>query len=317
MSNDDENNLITGPFPVSIGDRGESPRPDRALVFSLSTGEAELITRRPAPWEARRYRYRYVVDTSDKQLAWQDSLPSSVPGYSFRADLETAWRVSRAVEVVRRGITSIQKGDTVVRRGLAAALTSHTQKFDIENCAVAQDALNAEFGASDSHLPEGITVSGFTARLNLDADAEQYVRTRHRMGWDAILADLQAGNDMSAAKWKGQITGVYEDQIRAAAQHDGGLITWVMAQDPSQMRSVLSEIAAHQQLTLEQKRQLFRDLVDKKFVQPADWDAMWQTLFPQQQSFGVGPSLQELRQGPRPAPAGPPDANDAEHAGGA
>ncbi len=186
---DEDGCLVAGPFPVRMGDRGAPPRPDRALVFSLSDGVAELVTHRPSVRESRRYQYRYEVDTSDKHLAWQDTLPSSVAGYFFRAELETAWRINSAVDVVRRGITTTEKGDTVVRRGLAAMLISRTRKFDIEDYAEAQHELNAELGSREHPLQEGIVLSGFAARLNLDAGAEQYVRTRHRMDWDAVLAE--------------------------------------------------------------------------------------------------------------------------------
>jgi hypothetical protein len=306
MSDDEDGCLVMGPFPVRLGDRGAPPRPDRALVFSLSDGAAELVTHRPSVLESRRYQYRYEVDTADKRLTWQDSLPSSVAGYFFRAELETAWRVSSAVEVVRRGITSTEKGDAVVRGGLAAMLVSRTQKFDIEDYAGAQQALNAEFGAGEHPLPEGITLSGFTARLNLDADAEQYVRTRHRMDWDAVLAGKQHVSDITAAQRKGEITAIAEDQLRAAAQREGGLLLYVVAQDPSQLRSVLQEVATHQDITLEQKRQLFRELIANKLVQPADVDVIWQTLFQQPQSFGVGPAFRALQQGSGRGPVGPP-----------
>lgn len=304
---DEDGCLVAGPFPVRMGDRGAPPRPDRVLVFSLNDGVAELMDHRPSVRESRRYQYRYEVDTSDKHLAWRETLPSSVAGYFFRAELETAWRVSSAVDVVRRGIITTEKADVVVRRALAAMLISRTRKFDIENYADAQQALNSEF-AKEYSLPEGIMLSSFIARLKLDSDAEQYVRTRHRMDWDAVLASKQHASDMTAAKQKGEVTALVEEQLRAAAQREGGLILYVMAQDPSQLRSVLNEVAAHQQITLEQKRQLFSDLIANKLVQPADVDVIWQTLFQQPQSFGFGPGLRAIHQGSGPERRGPAPA---------
>jgi hypothetical protein len=200
--------------------------------------------------------------------------------------------------VVQRGIRDTGAGDAVVRAGLAKILISRSRTFDIEQYALAQDNLNSALGDGEFPLPEGITVSSFTARLDLDMETEQYVRRKRGLAWEEDIASQEQVNKIGDVRRQGVIRTMTEKQeqeirslrvtaLREAAQGDGGLLIHVVAQDPSQLRSVLQEVAERQDIEMELKMKVFQELVANKLIQPADVDVMWQTFFQKPRPFGA------------------------------
>lgn len=327
MSDDSAEQLVAGPFQVTFTERG-APKPGRAMVFSRTDGNVELLTHRPGAVERRRYRYRYEVSTTDHRLSWEDALPSATAGYMFRARLELTWQVTKPEAVVRRGIHDTRAGDEVVRAGLARRLVSRCRAFEIEDYAQAENDLNSAFGDQEISLPEGITISQFTARLDLDMEAEQYVRRQRELRWEADLASQEHQNKLGEVERQGVLRTMTEQQeqavqsaraeaLREAARGHGGLLMQVVAQDPSQLRSVMQEVAARQDIEMELKMKVFQELVANKLIQPADVDVMWQTFFQKPQPFGTPPELSVAPAGSTPpgvTPSNPPPVllDDAE-----
>jgi hypothetical protein len=316
MNDETSEQLISGPFPVTLTGRGD-PQPGWATVYSGADGSVRLLTQRPRLLEGRRYRYWYEVSTTDHRLSWEDALPSAAAGYSFRARLQATWRVAEPEAIVRRGVRDARAGDEIVRAGLARVLISRCRKFDIEEYAKAEEDLNSRFGGNELPLPEGLTVAAFTARLDLDLEAEQYVRRRRGLDWDAGIAIKEHDAKIGQLKSEGLIRTLTEEQeqalqraraeaLRKAARGDGGLILHVVAQDPSQLRSVLQEVSARQDIEMDLKIKVFHELVVNKLIQPADVDVMWQTFFQKQQPLGLPTSPAPSALGAT-APADPPD----------
>jgi hypothetical protein len=319
MTDDSSQQLVSGPFQVTFTDRG-APQPGWAMVFSRWDGNVEWLTHRPGAMERRRYRYRYDVSTTDHRLSWEDGLPSATAGYMFRARVELTWRVTKPEAVVQRGIDDTRAGDDVVRAGLTRRLVSRCRAFEIEDYAKAENDLNSALGDQEISLPEGITVARLSARLDLDMEAEQYVRRQRELRWEADIATQEHKNKLGEVERQGALRKLTEqheqaiqsaraDALRAAAKGHGGLLMQVVAQDPSQLRSVLQEVAARQDMEMEKKIKVFEELVANKLIQPADVDVMWQTLLQKPQPFGSPPELSAATAGSTPpegTPASPP-----------
>jgi hypothetical protein len=319
MSDDSSQQLVSGPFQVTFTDRGV-PQPGWAMVFSCADGNMEWLNRRPGAIERRRYRYRYDVSTIDHRLGWEDALPSATAGYMFRGRMELTWRVTKPEAVVQRGIGDTRAGDDVVRAGLVRRLVSRCRAFEIEDHAEAENDLNSMLGDQEISLPEGITVSRLTARLDLDMEAEQYVRRQRGLRWEADIASQEHKNRLGEVERQSALRKLTEqheqavqsaraDALREAAKGRGGLLIQVVAQDPSQLRSVLQEVAARQDIEMEKKLKVFEELVANKLVQPADVDVMWQTLLQNPQPFGSPPELSAPPAGSTPhedTPDSPP-----------
>jgi hypothetical protein len=294
--------LVSGPFPVKFSERGPSPRPGLALVFSLQDGKAVVLADRPSGLAYRRYRYGYEVMITDQRLRWEEMLQSRAAGYPFSARLQATWRVTSPAAVVERGILDVRMGHEVVKAGLLSRLIPECRTFDIEDCAKAEKILKDKFGNSDLILAEGITVSNFTLQLDLDAEAEGYLRRTRGLDWDEEIAIKERRNKTSEAVHAGDIQTMEEEHgrkirqarakaLRAAAKDEGGLIIELIAQDPSQLWRVLQEMSTRQDMDLQLKMQVFQKLVDNKLIQPADVDNMWQTIFHKPRMFGLTTEL--------------------------
>jgi hypothetical protein len=315
VTEDNSRQLMLGPFPVSKRDRGGSPKPGWSLVFSLSDGVAKVVTCQPSRRESRSYHYRYEVDITDKELRWQQLLPSDAPGFSFRASLVLTWRITSPAEIVRRGIADMRRCESIIRRKLEIMLTSQSRKYDIEEHARAEAALNSALGQGDLILPEGVTISAFTARLELDTDTEKHAKVRRGMDRAAVIAKHKQKGEVDSVMHDGRIKAIVGDQeleiqqkraeaLRAAARGDGGLLVQVVAQDPSQLRGVLQDVAAHHEIAMATKLKIFNEMVNNKLIQPADAEPIWQSFFQSSPSVfgaalwpGAAPSERALSAG--------------------
>jgi hypothetical protein len=299
MNEVDARPLVQGPAPVKMGDRGDSARPGTALVFSLSDGTAVAVDRRPRPLAAKKYRFRYEVDTGDHLMSWHETLPSSVGGYGFQAEVHAGWRVTDPAEIVKRRIATEEDGNSLARRGLLVSLRDHTQKFDIVATGQAEAALNMAFGDRDVPLSSGITVFDFSVHVSLDQAAEDYLRRREGLEWEKDLTKRKHGLDVTTAE-QGHVIEIMQEshesllvaaraeRLRQASRGDGGLIVHLIAQDPSQMRSILQEMGSRHDLDMQRKWGIFQELADKGFIQPADLEPMWDSLVQKPRGFAAG-----------------------------
>ncbi|WP_327312725.1 hypothetical protein [Streptomyces sp. NBC_01235] len=320
MTMSDPEQLIAGPWPAGPVNRGEIPRPGTALVFSLDTGEPVVLDRRPSFLESTRFHYRYEVDITDHHTNWQDPLPSRTKGFAFHAEISTAWRVSSPDVVVKRRLTTLATAEALVRGALNDLLRPHTRGFDIEDVARAEDSANRSLRSREHTFDSGLTVFACAVRLGLDETAERHLRQQRDLAWQREQATLTHQVNRVQTEGEQELTSLVEEHearrvrertaaLRAAQRGEGGLLMHLVAQDPSQLRSILQEIAARQDMALERKQALLRDL--KGDLHPAEY-AEWVQRFMGEPLPYAGPALggetpSPLPRSHTPAPTGTRD----------
>ncbi|MEU9241715.1 hypothetical protein [Streptomyces sp. NPDC048385] len=313
MTMSDPEQLIAGPWPAGMVNRGETPRPGTALVFSLDTGEPVVVDRRPSFFESSRFRYRYEVDTTDHHTNWQDSLPSRTRGFDFQAEISTAWRVSSPDVVVKRRLTTVATAESLVRGVLDDLLRPLTRGFDIEDVARAEASANRSLRSREHPFDAGLTVFACAVRLGLDETAERQLRQHRDLAWQREHAELTHQVNRAQTQGEQELTSLVEEYearrvrqrtaaLQAAQQGEGGLLMHLVAQDPSQLRSILQEIAARQDMALERKQTLLRDL--KGDLHPAEY-ADWVQRFMGEPLPYAGPALGGGTPSPLPRPHTP------------
>ncbi|MFI1865522.1 hypothetical protein [Streptomyces jumonjinensis] len=299
MNTPDHTQLVTGPEPAGLVKRGETPHPGKALVFSLNNGEAVTVDRKPSLLEAARFHYRYEVDITDHHTNWSDPLPSRTTGFAFRAEISTAWRVTSPDAVVRRSITTLTMAEALVRGALSELLRPHTRSYDIEDVGRAEDSVNRTLGSREHVLDSGLTIFASMVRLSLDETAEAYLRNHRDLAWQKQQAQLAHGVSMVRAEGAEELTSLAEEHearrvrertaaLQAAQRGEGGLLMHLIAQDPSQLRSILQEIATRQDMALDRKQALLRDFKDE--LHPAE-HAEWVQRFMGESLPYAGPVL--------------------------
>lgn len=270
--------LVSGPFPVSMGDRGTAPTPTETLVFSTSDGSVVELPKRPGAFSATKYSYRYIVDGSDHLVSWDEHLPSGTGGFDFQAALEARWRVASATEVVRRNITGVADGEAAVRQAMREMLWPHTATYGIERLSALDTFVRSSFSGRPHKLAEGLVVTNLAVRLHLDPVAAEHLRSIKQREFDRQIAAVQHDNDKALQGYQSELQTQREQAILAAARGEGGLILMMIAQDPSKMREVLAELADRQEVALSHKRQVLKDLMEAKLIQPSDAEDLWQDM---------------------------------------
>ncbi|MFE3168698.1 hypothetical protein [Streptomyces sp. NPDC059224] len=299
MTMSDSEQLIAGPWPAGMVNRGETPRPGTALVFSLDTGEPVVVDRRPSFFESSRFHYRYEVDITDHHTNWQDTLPSRTRGFDFQAEISTAWRVTSPDAVVKRSLTTVATAESLVRGVLNDLLRPLTRGFDIEDVARAEDSANRSLRSREHPFDAGLTVFACAVRLGLDETAERHLRRHRDLAWQREQAELTHQVNRVQTEGEQALTSLVEEHearrirqrtaaLQAAQRGEGGLLMHLVAQDPSQLRSILQEVAARQDMALERKQALLRDL--KGDLHPAEY-AEWVQRFMGEPIPYAGPAL--------------------------
>ncbi|MEY9966652.1 hypothetical protein ABIA33_004717 [Streptacidiphilus sp. MAP12-16] len=293
--------LITGPSPVTMGDRGAPARPGRVLLFSTDDGQVVELSRRPGAWASMKYEFRYEVDTSDHVVGWSDVLPSGTGGFPFQSSLEARWKVTNAAEVVNRGIKSVADGQVAVCVAMRDLLWQHSGLYGIERLEDLASFVRMSVCPYQHPLPIGITVTTLTVRLYLDEHASNHLRAVKQKEFDNQLA--QAGHvvAMTEHKLEAELQAEREKALLAAARGEGGLVLRLIAQDPSKLQEIMLQLGNRHDVAVEQKAQMLRDLIDAKLIQPAEAQTMWQEMHRPVPLFGTGP--QELSAPTGPAPA--------------
>lgn len=299
MSTPDPEQLVTGPWPAGPVKRGETPHPGKALVFSLNTGEAVTVDRKPSFLEATRFHYRYEVDITDHHTDWADSLPSRTKGFAFRAEISSTWRITSPDVVVGRSITTLTTAEALVRGSLSDLLRPHTRAFDIEDVGRAEDSANRSLRSRQHVLDSGLTILTGMVRLSLDETAETHLRHQRDLAWRKEQAQLAHRVKVVEAEGTEELTSLAEEHearrvrertaaLQAAQRGEGGLLMHLIAQDPSQLRSILQEIATRQDMALDRKQTLLRDFKDD--LHPAEY-AEWVQRFMGEPLPYAGPAL--------------------------
>lgn len=299
MNTPEVEQLVAGPWPAGPVKRGETPQPGKALVFSLNTGETVVVDRRPSFLEATRFHYRYEVDVTDHHTSWEDSLPSGTKGFAFHAEITTTWRVTAPDVLVSRSLTTLTTAEALVRGTLSDLLRPHTRGFDIEDVDRAEDSVNRTLRARQHVLDTGLTVLACAVTLSLDETAEAYLRGQRDLAWQKTRTELTNRVKVAEAQGAEQLTTLAEEHetqrvqertaaLQAAQRGDGGLLIHLIAQDPTQLRSILQEVATRQDMRLDRKQALLRDFKDD--LHPAEY-AEWVQRFMGEPLPYAGPAL--------------------------
>ncbi|TJZ41922.1 hypothetical protein FCH28_36025 [Streptomyces piniterrae] len=283
--------LITGPHPVSMGNRGPAVLPHQALVFSAEDGDPVHLPGRPGAFAARKFRYRYDVDTSEHAVEWTEALPSGTGGFSFQAALEARWKVTDPSAVVKGNIGTVGSGQGIVRVGVRDLLWPHTGSFALEECAAAEGFLRSTFGGREHQLSTGLTVLSLVIRLYLDQDAAEHLRELKKQKWGIELVAGESQKKRAEQQSEAELLAERERAILNAARSEGGLITYLIAQDPSRLREIMADITARHDITVEQKSRLLRDLVDAKLIQPAEAQEFYSSIHHTEPLFAGGSGI--------------------------
>ncbi|KPC65081.1 hypothetical protein [Streptomyces chattanoogensis] len=280
--------LITGPHPVSMGNRGPAVLPHQALVFSAEDGEPVHLPGRPSAFAARKFRYRYDVDTSEHAVQWTEALPSGTGGFSFQAALEARWKVTDPPAVVKGNVGTVGSGQGIVCVGVRDLLWPHTGKFPLEECGAAESFLRSTFGGREHALPTGLTVLGLIVRLYLDQDAAEHLRELKKQKWGIELVAGESQKKRAEQQSEAELLAERERAILSAARSEGGLITYLIAQDPSRLREIMADITARHDITVEQKSRMVRDLAEAKLIQPAEAQEFYYSIHQTEPLFAAG-----------------------------
>ncbi|WP_275465465.1 hypothetical protein [Streptomyces noursei] len=270
--------LVTGPHTVSMGNRGPAVLPHQALVFSSENGEPVHLPGRPSAFAARKFRYRYDVDISEHAVQWTEALPSGTGGFSFQATLEARWKVTDPRAVVKGNINTLTSGQGIVCVGVRDMLWPHTGKFPLEECGAAEGFLRSTFGGQPHTLPAGLTVLNLIIRLYLDQDAAAHLRELKKQKWGIELVAGESQKKRAEQRSEAELLAEREQSIIEAAKSEGGLLSYLIAQDPTRLRESMEEITKRHDVTVRQKSELLKDLVNAKLIQPAEAQEFYHSI---------------------------------------
>ncbi|MGW5675351.1 hypothetical protein ACWEV4_09725 [Streptomyces sp. NPDC003860] len=286
--------LVNGPLEPRSGGRNAVPRPGLAQVYSLDNGEAVLLDRRPTLWESGRYHYRYEVDVTDRSSQWCEQMPSGTAGFDFTVAINAMWRVTAPQEVVRRGIVSVEDGARLVRGAVAALARARVKQFDLEDFSAAEEAAGHVLRTQAPVLPSGITVLGCRVHVTPGEQETATIRGRREDVW-------RHDRDVRAVGHERRVTELRADALRAAARGDGGMMLHLIAQDPTQLRDILREMAEREDVSLEHRVRTIQACVDSGVLLPAEGSEFLSRLFDRQMSPGADTTL-TARDGRLPLP---------------
>lgn len=302
-----EQQLFTGPTPVSMGDRGGPVRPGQALLFSTEDGALVELPRKPTAFGSLRYRFRYEVDLVDRTVGWSEQLPSGTGGFPFQASFEARWRVTDAAEVIRRGIRSVAEGHSAVCVAMRDLLWPHAAAYGIERLQEFADYVRTSVCDRSHRLPVGLTVDTLVVRVYLDSHASEHLRALKQREFDTQIAVAERDVALTTQSVEAELQAKREEVLLSAARGEGGLLLHLIAQDPSKLHEIMSELGNRHDVAVEQKAQMLRDLVGAGMIQPAEAQHLWHEMQRPTQLFGNGAggtaTLPAPAAGTSPAPA--------------
>lgn len=258
---------MTEPVPLILASTAISafsarPRvsPGAAVVYATADGLV-IEEGKPLTWKDRASaRQRFEVDVSDHQSTFAYQLPCHGDIFYFESIVDVSWRVTRPWEVVRRRIVD---GSLLLSSRLLDELPRLTRRFDPEDVALAEEAINDRFGNRTVHLYEGLSLHRCFARLRIDPKKlEQAVALAEQMH-----ANVLSDNRMKA--------------IRAAVDGDPSFVMLHLAQNPDDTATVVNLIAENRKVDLDTRRALVQRMVEEGLLQDVDLEEFRQRLLSQ------------------------------------
>lgn len=227
------------------------------VVCLLSNGQLVPATQLGA---FRSYRRRYDVNTADHFHSETVTLPARNDAFEFQGSMDIGWRVTDAVKVVERNVGD---GLALVRSTLLTRMRQISRRFEVEQCAAADEEVNRTLGSAPVTLSEGITVHRFAARLTLDAQTRAYLQQSRNHDYEASLDQRRI------------------EATRRALDGDNALLVLHLSKHRDDTSSII-DILAKDRNTSEQRRiELFRELLAKGVIQDVDLDELIRALVKQ------------------------------------
>ncbi|OHV35236.1 MULTISPECIES: hypothetical protein [Pseudofrankia] len=297
--------------------RGAAIRPGTVLVVATADGDAVTLNRRPGLGDGitARYRTQYTVDVTDHLSTLQENLPSRDDVFAFQTTIDVGWRVTDPREVVLRRVGD---GLGVARSHLLDDMMPITRRYDQDDPARAERALNERLRSKHLALPEGITIFRASVRVAREKGTQEWVQEQvlqerehqRRIG-------LQAG-ETSQAHHENAIADIAQQgrlrreqdryiALRAALGGHDELLLRHLTVHPEDTAFALQSIAASRQADRDTQLGLIDRMISQGMLQPADAEGILARFA----GLDVRPAIQPPsygQPGPAALPGGPPAA---------
>ncbi|WP_327308185.1 hypothetical protein OG730_36040 [Streptomyces sp. NBC_01298] len=286
MSDLQSHRLFTGPAPIGMADRGLTAEPGQALLYSTKDGRLVHLDRVPSLISIKKYRYRYEVDLGDHTITWHAALPSATGGFPFQATFEARWRVTDPAEVVRRRMETVAKAHNEVSVAMRTVLWPCAARYGIEQLMEFDEFVRGILCAQPRELPTGITVDALIVRLSLDAQATEHLRALKQTEFDTVMVQAVHVKETTSQDLAAVRQTKREEALLAAARGDGGLFIHLIGQDPSKLHDIMVEVGNRNDIAVEQKSKMLKQMIDAGLIQPAEAQRMWEEMHRPAPLFG-------------------------------
>ncbi|MFC9059243.1 hypothetical protein ACFTXB_14460 [Streptomyces sp. NPDC057074] len=267
---------------VFVDKRGRMVVADHALTAS------EIWFDRP--------KVMYEVDMGVHHDLLTLELPS-VEEFSFHAEVALSWQVGDATKAIEARLT---EAGPVYRPLVHQELRRISERFDIEDRAGAEHALNTEFVCERLALPHGVALRTCSVTLSVDADTRRHIaeRTlekradekRRRQHRERVAdADLTAAEESAAHQLEElrkqnafRLAAMQEEHDiamrtmrmefydRALQDERYGLVKIRLEQAPDEVDSVIELVARQRQVPWEEARAFLATAIDGGLVGTKD-----------------------------------------------
>ncbi|GHF18127.1 vWA domain-containing protein [Streptomyces morookaense] len=284
--------LILGVEPVPRSQWGPVRARNRnvAVVYATAAGELDLAGSTTLTWKDKilgKYLTRFEVSVGDHRRKAQlvtSPLTCSDGSHRFDATLDLGFRVHDPLEIVRRNVTDALP---VVYSHLIPRLRAEARRFGIEDAAGAEDHLNRLFAHGIS-LPEGITIYHCSVVIEPDEAARSHIAALTTARRQAAIARGAHEAQVAAARTDQALLDIQQDgELARQAQRKAALgnmsvdLEGVLKQhlvmhpeDTAQVAELLAraeaEHTARTDLQAQRWDQMFRFMVEKDMIRPAD-----------------------------------------------
>ena len=303
----------------------KSRTPDVAVVYATAAGEVAVFDPgKRDRWTMRvfaRYRLRYEVDLGDHRRTVElrtSPLPARGGIYHFDTFFDVGFRVVDPEAIVKR---DVDDGLTVVYNHLIDVCRPITRRFDIDDDARAEDAINDRFRDGDT-LPEGIHIFRLSARLSSDSSSRRHRQTQVEAERSDIEKSAQHRVHVNDALRTGDLDLIKQDNTLRMREREHNamtnrtldyreLIRIHLERYPHDTQTALQmlrdmEVAQWERREVQEQRtqELFRFLASNNLIQAVDLGAFRDQVMTQ---FQNPPEPARLA-GPAPGQYGQPSA---------
>lgn len=211
------------------------------------------------------YRRRYDVNIADQFHSEAVTLPARNDAFDFQGNMDIGWRVTDAITIVER---NIRDGLSLVRSTLLTQMRQISRRFEVEQCAAADEEINRRLGTASLPLPlpEGITVHRFAVHLALDTQTREYLQRSRNHGYETDLDRRRL------------------EATRSALAGDNALLVLHLMRHSDDTGSIIDLLAKDRNTSEQRRIDLFRELLDKGVIQDADLDELTTALVKQSTS---------------------------------